>query len=838
MTGYIRTIMIAVMLHTIAHAALDAQDSIPIVLSASGGISAGSYQGGASYAIIEFLRRQRNPAYRDRFVVSGQQHYLASAAGASAGNINALLGALSWCARDAQFGNQRSDTIPAEESLYWQTWVNLGIGQLLPANPAKKRSGTDPAVFDRRFTRVVSLPALKAFTAGATPVSNCNLPVGLTLTKLIPYDYEVAKGLSAKAQRMATVFSVRAAGARIVFDTVTDKVRKRGSLGTLVLLPELYNRASSDSTRWAAIFNAVTASSAFPVAFGTQEVCFVPADTSKTRQKGTECEQFLDGGAFDNNPFALGVGMLDKRGLVGPQNTVLLTYSNPGQTRAPFIEPLPHKSPVESGLAGLLQLAAGFYPSARQYELQLLGRQLQRDSEFVADHGNPALRPPDLHIAFTTRSAPIYGDRIGAFAGFLGRPWREYDFYAGVYDGLRYVAERFLCPPNEEQCVAERHRVLIEHNALGVSPVAKAMLRTHAAFEYAPNSYIPTSPPKVTESDAVKNAATEAERDRALLVAASFDAISQLRPGHHLRGCNIRGTLGRTFCNDSLGAVILTLRDDKRVRRAAARRAEVCNALAEDERYRCPADQEFSDLLKNPTSYLEKVTDRVMSRLELAEDNILYSSKDRPKGTIPPKSYSPWVELGYLAVRSSNYDARHGLKFNPSSARLDWTTWKAGLASIVGIVAPHYVALAWSRDSSGANREVEGDRRPKHTTLIGGWVPTYFLSERGRVVAPIEASLHTFGEHGEIAIGQVRGGLGFRFGEWMPVLHGFQLSALVPCEIGTRRPNHCSLPTYEISNELVFHKLRFAFGVNPRLHSTHLSAGIADVNGMLYWILR
>lgn len=272
--------------------------------------------------------------------------------------------------------------------------------------------------------------------------------------------------------------------------------------------------------------------------------------------------------------------MLNKHGLVAPRDTLLLTYSNPGQTRAPFIEPLPHKAPVESGLAGLLQLGGGFYPSARQYELQLLGRQLQRDSEFVADHGNPALKPPVLSIAFTTRSAPIYGDRIGAFAGFLGRPWREYDFFAGAYDGLRYVAERFLCPPKQEQCVAERHRLLIERNALGVSPLAKAMLLAHAEFEYAPNSYVPNSPSKVTESTAVKNAANPAEADRALLVAASFDAISQLRPGHRLRGCTIRGTLGSAFCNDSLGAVILTLRDDRRVRDAATRRAEQCNAVA------------------------------------------------------------------------------------------------------------------------------------------------------------------------------------------------------------------------------------------------------------------
>lgn len=227
-----------------------------------------------------------------------------------------------------------------------------------------------------------------------------------------------------------------------------------------------------------------------------------------------------------------------------------------------------------------------------------------------------------------------------------------------------------------------------------------------------------------------------------------------------------------------------------------------------------------------------------MSRLELAEDNILYGSKDRPKGTVPPKSYSPLVELGYLAVRSTNYDARHGLKFNPSSARLDLTTWNAKFASLAGILAPNYVVFAWSWDSAGANRAVEGDARPRHTSLIGGWVPTYFLGGWGRVVAPIEASLHIFGEHGERALGQLRGGVGFRFGGWMPVLHGYQFNALVPCEIGARPPDRCSLPTYELSNELVFHKLRFALGVNPHTRVTQLSPGVSDINGMLYWLLR
>ncbi|MBS2020954.1 MAG: patatin-like phospholipase family protein [Deltaproteobacteria bacterium] len=47
-------------------------------------------------------------------------------------------------------------------------------------------------------------------------------------------------------------------------------------------------------------------------------------------------------------------------------------------------------------------------------------------------------------LALSTRFAPLAGSQLGNFAGFLDRPLREYDYYAGVYDGVRQMAAQ-LC---------------------------------------------------------------------------------------------------------------------------------------------------------------------------------------------------------------------------------------------------------------------------------------------------------------------------------------------------------------------------------------------------------
>jgi hypothetical protein len=51
-------------------------------------------------------------------------------------------------------------------------------------------------------------------------------------------------------------------------------------------------------------------------------------------------------------------------------------------------------------------------------------------------------------LALSTRFSPLAGSQLFNFAGFLDRPLREMDYYAGVYDGL-YTAAVFICREQE-----------------------------------------------------------------------------------------------------------------------------------------------------------------------------------------------------------------------------------------------------------------------------------------------------------------------------------------------------------------------------------------------------
>src|SRR5678815_1921595 len=92
----------------------DPQPITKYALVASGGISLGAYEAGVTYIILKYLR--------------SNEAMLPVATGASAGNINVFLAALSWF---------QSSQVPftASDNLFWDTWINIGLDKLLPADP-------------------------------------------------------------------------------------------------------------------------------------------------------------------------------------------------------------------------------------------------------------------------------------------------------------------------------------------------------------------------------------------------------------------------------------------------------------------------------------------------------------------------------------------------------------------------------------------------------------------------------------------------------------------------------------------------------------------------------
>lgn len=79
----------------------------------------------------------------------------------------------------------------------------------------------------------------------------------------------------------------------------------------------------------------------------------------------------------------------------------------------------------------------------------------------------------DRRILLSSRFSPVVGEMMHAFGGFVDRSFREYDYYAGVYDAIWGIAN-FVCErqPRRETCQASHMQRYF--NALGIYESAPA----------------------------------------------------------------------------------------------------------------------------------------------------------------------------------------------------------------------------------------------------------------------------------------------------------------------------------------------------------------------------
>lgn len=429
-----------------------------VVLSLSGGISYGSYQAGVNWAMVDMLKRLK---YGELSRRSDHHDFralrLAAATGASAGNINALFSALEWC--DRSF-------IPPERSLFFRTWANIGFTQLLPQARYRDhasiredgRAVPDSALFTRRFFKAVPFreigEKLTALTSrGARSIEDCTTPVGVTLTRLLPGRLQLGLPpyeIPIETQRYTTIFRLAGAGSP-QRPTVSFTQEPRASFEdpTLGKWMELDNGGLGQTLDVDAVLALVEAASAYPVAFAPITLRYEDPDTADCRQvREDRClrrAQFMDGGLFDNNPLAVAFSLLRGRQTpddptdVGQQlrhlSDLLMNrvfYVDPGRKRGTLRPAMAQDSIVEVlGLDALTQMIKGGIPTARKYELQSVAR-----FGSVVDQS---------WIRVTDRGSPVFGEALGAFGAFLGRPLRVHDFYVGAYDGMRVLAGEALC---------------------------------------------------------------------------------------------------------------------------------------------------------------------------------------------------------------------------------------------------------------------------------------------------------------------------------------------------------------------------------------------------------
>ncbi|MEM8606597.1 MAG: patatin-like phospholipase family protein [Myxococcota bacterium] len=388
-----------------------------VALTISGGVSLGAYEAGYLYLTTQSMRHSRG-RYNLRLV-----------AGASAGSVNSVLAAMSFC---------RADNDDPTKDLGWSLWTGLGFDQLYD----KKQVG--PTNVFTRDALEGAVEKVRAVWNEGLPI-DCDVVLGISATRLQSYPVELNDSLSLPRQEEKFTVRIQGRGPGVPA-TFSNYVRVDSGVPE-ALLPLHGDGRQED-------FNAVRdllfASSAFPVAFKPQQLDYCltdPLDASTwTCDAPTEREPFIDGGVFDNNPLRLAADVVEYGLVLGEGGRGV--WSDIAKSELPDLRPV-----YEDTLFAYLDTDTTAYPqpsvmteedqsSTLSFVLSILG-------EFVSTARSKELytlaeEKPELlrQLLVTHRNFPTISGLLGAFLGFFEQRFREFDYYLGMYDSYAEAGHR------------------------------------------------------------------------------------------------------------------------------------------------------------------------------------------------------------------------------------------------------------------------------------------------------------------------------------------------------------------------------------------------------------
>jgi predicted acylesterase/phospholipase RssA len=450
----------------------------------SGGVSLGMYEAGLLWTFLEASRIMTAAEWEAEFP-SGNTLEVSGFYGASAGGINAVLGAIQSC-----LVNPGS----ADSNLLRTAWLGVGVDDLLPLRGTsidrEKYEPGDHLLSRRAFADSIHL--IEKTLADSVFFPNCRRHVVLLATRTNP--------------NVVALGDVRIPTQRVVIPVVleTDSDgRPSWKVDTTVLDMDRGVRGAAlrlrdndgGRVKLTDVLSSMLATSAFPVAFspivldhcvnvdeiGTHQQCDVseslecPAGTRRCR------EEFLDGGVFDNIPLGLAAGhqaILNDRKASDPW----VVYIDPDIRRGqPRMSPSMAK---DAGIGRLLEVIGGVVATGRKQELEMQARRWI---------DAPSSTLPVSRILVSTRRAPLTASIFNNFGAFLSPSFRSHDYAVGVFDALWQLAYRQcqvhtahsasdLSRIPKESCVSEK-LAWWSPRLLADSPLVRRIVNRLAALE-------------------------------------------------------------------------------------------------------------------------------------------------------------------------------------------------------------------------------------------------------------------------------------------------------------------------------------------------------------------
>ena len=306
------------------HTESAAAEQLPsrLSLAISGGASMGAYEAGLIWGLVAVLRQVDSTR---GWSLHGELRStaVASIAGTSAGGINTILAALTWCVNpetEGGFVNRIDDNI------FRDVWLTPDVNRLLPPTPDSPQYLPDDALLSRKDLVHVARNLRQKWDQPGTFRPGMRLPFGLTVTRVRPESMRVS-GVEIKNQRFFIPFELRTrqdGSAEFGFHPDDYPLLNDPAM---ILMPWPAGRPPFSITDQQ-VEDALLTTSAFPVGFGRKHLPYCRqtdlsnglsnngqpvAKTEIINEGGLQCPdgyelaeaEFADGGLFDNLPIGL-----------------------------------------------------------------------------------------------------------------------------------------------------------------------------------------------------------------------------------------------------------------------------------------------------------------------------------------------------------------------------------------------------------------------------------------------------------------------------------------------------------------------------------------------------